>query len=263
MPWTPRYTEQQVREVVECSPSLTVALRRLGLRAAGANFRSLKKLIAHYGVSTSHMDPNWVRRSPRPTKATPLSQILVEHSLYPSAKLKERLYKAGLKTRRCELCGQGEVWNDARMSLILDHINGEPTDNRLENVRIVCPNCAATLDTHCGRKNRLERDPRSCLHCGKQFVPKYHSHRYCSQTCGTHSKGPREPKPERRKVTRPSYEELMADVRSMSLLAVGRKYGVSDNAVRKWIRWYEYQAAHSGDPLCGRDEGGDQNDLAA
>jgi hypothetical protein len=59
--------------------------------------------------------------------------------------------------------------------------------------------------------------------------------------CGIHSKGPRKPCPDRRKVERPSYEQLMADVESMSLLAVGRKYGVSDNAVRKWIRWYEYQ----------------------
>ncbi len=127
------------------------------------------------------------------------------------------------------------------MSLILDHINGVATDNRLENLRIVCPNCAATLDTHCGRKNRIDREPRRCLHCGNEFIPKYARHRYCSHACGIHCKGPREPRPERRKVARPSYEELMEDVASMSFLAIGRKYGVSDNAVRKWIRWHEYQ----------------------
>ncbi len=53
--------------------------------------------------------------------------------------------------------------------------------------------------------------------------------------------GPREPRPERRKVERPPYEQLLADVRATSFVAVGRKYGVSDKAVRKWIRWYEYQ----------------------
>ena len=125
------------------------------------------------------------------------------------------------------------------MSLILDHINGVPIDNRLENLQIVCPNCAATLETHCGRKNRIDREPRACLHCAAEFIPKYLSHRYCSQQCGSHSKGSHAPRPERRKVPRPSYEELVSDVQSMSFLAVGRKYGVSDNAVRKWLRYYE------------------------
>ena len=52
------------------------------------------------------------------------------------------------------------------MSLILDHINGVADDNRLENLQIVCPNCAATLDTHCGRANRLPVGDRACLRCG-------------------------------------------------------------------------------------------------
>jgi ribosomal protein S27AE len=66
--------------------------------------------------------------------------------------LKERLFNEGLKDRQCEQCGQGELWRGRSMSLILDHINGIPDDNRIENLQIVCPNCAATLDTHCGRK---------------------------------------------------------------------------------------------------------------
>jgi uncharacterized protein YjcR len=58
------------------------------------------------------------------------------------------------------------------------------------------------------------------------------------------------PQPARRKVQRPSYEQLLADVQAMSFLAIGKKYGVSDNAVRKWIRWYEYEREqrHTPDP---------------
>lgn len=54
-----------------------------------------------------------------------------------------------------------------------------------------------------------------------------------------HSKGPRRPFPERRKVERPPYDVLIDETQRMGFSAVGRKYGVSDNAVRKWIRWYE------------------------
>jgi hypothetical protein len=238
---TARYTEEQVRDAIRDSRSIAEALRRLGLTPAGGNHQTLKKLIVRYGLSTDHFDPYWAQHGPRREIATPLEDILVEHSTYPRNHLKRRLYDVGLKARVCELCGQDEEWRGRPMAMILDHINGVPTDNRLENLQIVCPNCAATLDTHCGRKNRRDRQPRKCQWCGEEFIPKYVTHRYCSRMCGTHSQGPREPRPERRKVERPTHEQLMADVQSMSFVGIGRKYGVSDKAVRKWIRWYEYE----------------------
>lgn len=236
-----RYSEAEVRAAVAGSPSLSGALRKLGLRVAGGNHRTLKRLIERYGIPTDHFDPNWSKRYNRRPTATPLSEVLVENSGYSRRVLKRRLYAAGLKERRCELCGQDENWRGQKMALILDHINGVATDNRIHNLRVVCPNCAATFDTHCGRKNRIDPEPRKCLHCGSEFAPNFASQRYCSQECGVHSKGPRIPQPHRRKVERPPYEQLMGDVASMSFVAIGRKYGVSDNAVRKWIRWYEYQ----------------------
>jgi hypothetical protein len=127
--------------------------------------------------------------------------VLVEGSTYNRYDLKRRLVAAGLLAPRCGLCGQGERWHGKRMSLVLDHINGISNDNRIENLRMVCASCAATLDTHCAA----------------------------------------------RKVERPSYEQLMADVASMSFVAIGRKYGVSDNAIRKWTRWYEHERRHGGD----------------
>lgn len=137
------------------------------------------------------------------------------------------------------------------MSMILDHINGVRDDHRLENLRMVCPNCAATLDTHCGRRNRIRRAKVRCLHCDKAFVPGYASQRYCSRACGVRwdrsacrsgKPGTRGvPKPEERRVERPPYEQLLAEIEATNYLAVGRKYGVSDNAVRKWVRFYERQ----------------------
>jgi hypothetical protein len=241
--FVPRYTEQEAREAVAASLCYSAVLQKLGLRPAGGNHRLLRKYVDEvWCIPTDHFDPRRARLAGlNQSRPIPLENVLVEGSTYKRATLKRRLYQTGLKARVCELCGQDERWHGMTMSLILDHINGVPDDNRIENLGIVCPNCAATLDTHCGRKNRIH-SPRECALCGEQFVPRYQKQQHCSQRCGTkHRNRHREPKPQARKVPRPPYEQLVADVRSMSYLAVGRKYGVSDSSIRKWIRWYEYQ----------------------
>lgn len=236
----PRYTETELRAAIEASLSYAETLRRLGLRPNGRNPQTIKRHAELWNISTDHFDPTIARdRALRAAhRKKPLEEILIEGSTYSRGHLKRRLYADGLKERRCELCGQGEEWNGARMSLILDHINGVGDDHRLENLRVVCPNCAATLTTHCGR-NKPVPEPRSCAYCGETFQPETASQRYCSRACGVRSPGSRDRQPNRRKVERPPYEQLRADLARMSYVAVGRKYDVSDNAVRKWLRWYE------------------------
>ena len=170
---------------------------------------------------------------------------MVEGSTYSRNHLKNRLYREGLKARRCELCGQGEWWRGQPMSLILDHINGRRDDHRIENLRILCPNCAATLETHCGRKNRLDVSDRECLRCGGRFSPSYARQRYCSRESGRRAPRPNRgvPNPGRRRTERPPHDQLMREIAETSYVAVGRKYGVSDNAIRKWVRQYEREAS--------------------
>jgi hypothetical protein len=109
MAWVPRYDEDEVREAVARSVSLAGALRLLGLRPAGGNYKTLRRLIEHHRISTDHLDPNWVFRGPRRMRAIPLEEVLVEHSTYNRWRLKERLYREGIKQRASELCGQGET----------------------------------------------------------------------------------------------------------------------------------------------------------
>lgn len=234
-----RFSEEEVRVAVAASMSFAETLRKLGLCSTGGNWKTLRRYTAERRIATDHFDPYASSRGPR--TRIPLEQILVESSTYSRNHLKQRLYDAGLKVPACELCGQGEEWLGRRLAMILDHVSGVRDDNRIENLRIVCPNCAATLDTHCGRKNRMET--RSCRRCEKEFQPRYGRQKYCSRYCALRHPREKGPRPAAWKVARPSYERLMREIAETSWSAVGRKYGVSDNAVRKWVRSYEQQMA--------------------
>jgi transposase-like protein len=247
----PRFTEEEARKAIAESRSWAESLRRLGYCHTGANPQTLKKWAGIWAIDTDHFDGAAVSNEAlqRSSRKIPLAEVLVEGSTYNRSHLKRRLYEEGLKKPECELCGQGEIWRGSRMSLILDHINGDRTDNRLENLRIVCPNCAATLDTHCGGNKRGHpRLPalRDCALCGSEFSPKYWDHRYCSRKCGTRARsriGVASPK--RRKIERPPHQQLLREVLEMGYRAVGRRYGVSDTAIRKWLRQYEREIALS------------------
>lgn len=238
------YTEEQARDAIAASNSWAESLRRLGLCTTGGGWRILRKYAALWEISTEHFDQAR-SRSGNLGKGKSLEEVLVEGSTYSRSHLKQRLYRDGLKAPICEMCGQDENWRGEPMGMILDHINGVRDDHRLENLRIVCPNCAATLPTHCGRKNKIMRAQRECRHCHQVFVPSAGSQRYCSRSCGVRWDRSRlrgRPKPDIRKVERPPYEKLIAEIEATSYCAVGRKYGVSDNAVRKWVRFYEQEA---------------------
>jgi hypothetical protein len=228
----PRYSEEQARQAIATAHSYSEAMRGLGVRPAGGNHATLKKYADIWGISTDHFNRDAVR--PPWREAIPLVEVLVEGSTYQRRSVKRRLFAEGIKQRQCELCGQSELWRGRRMALVLDHANGVWNDNRLENLRILCPNCNATLDTHCGRKNRRTVVDRPCAYCGEPFRPKYNKQRFCSRPCGVHHNAPA-----LRLVERPPYEQLLAELAASSYLAVGRKYGVSDNATRKWVRAYE------------------------
>lgn len=226
------FTEPQLREAIASSASYAQALRLIGLRPAGGNHATIKRYAKRWQIPIDHFGPRG--RYPRGgLVAKPLEEVLVVDSTYQRGSLKERLYKTGLKSPECEICGQGELWQGRHMAMILDHINGVATDNRLENLRIVCANCNATLDTHCGRNKPRGRPPRACRHCGGMFRSSHAQQAFCSRACSTAHNAPL-----RRRAERPPLHELLDEVSKSGYLEVGRRHGVSDNAIRKWIRAY-------------------------
>jgi hypothetical protein len=152
------YNKEKLENAVKISKCYSDILRNLGLFESGGGSRvSIRKYCKLWNIDLSHLltvsefnKQNHIKFNKRRIS---LEEILIENSTYSNrAWLKARLYKSKLKEKICELCGQTEIWKGKKMSLILDHINGINNDNRLNNLRIVCPNCNATLDTHCRGK---------------------------------------------------------------------------------------------------------------
>ncbi len=151
-----KYSKEMLEPIVKTSKSIREVLTRMGLRAAGGNYQVINKYIKQYCLDINHFKEHENERIKifselSSNKKIPLELCLIEDSKYDRSDLKRRLYSEGLKKRECELCGQGEEWKGKKMSLILDHKNGIHNDNRFNNLRIVCPNCNATLDTHAGK----------------------------------------------------------------------------------------------------------------
>lgn len=144
--------EKDIIEAVKASRSITQVLARLGIRWTSSRHRAMKLRLERLGVDTSHfVGQGWRKGTTSPVVAArPLNEILVEGQRFQSNRLKERLIREGLKRRRCEVC-QRERWNGSPIPLELDHVNGRRADNRLKNLRILCPNCHAQTNTYRGR----------------------------------------------------------------------------------------------------------------
>jgi thymidylate synthase ThyX len=147
------WTEDELRHAVKNSYSYRQVLIKLGLKEAGGNYSQIKKYINEYKLKTSHFRGKlWNKGLNIPFKPRKkLNDILVKNSSYQSYKLKKRLIDEGIKQNKCEICSWAERSIDGRIPLELDHINGDAKDNRLLNLRVLCPNCHSLQITHRGK----------------------------------------------------------------------------------------------------------------
>lgn len=149
------WTKAQLRKAVRESASYRQVLFKLKLREAGGNYQQLKKYIAEEKLDTKHFKGRGWNLGLKGIgkNRIPLEKILRNEIPMQSYKLKKRLIKKGLLQARCEKCNWAEVAPDGSVPVELDHINGDNNDNRLENLRILCPNCHSLTKNYRGRKS--------------------------------------------------------------------------------------------------------------
>jgi hypothetical protein len=147
-----KYTERQHAEDVKNSTSSAQTLDKLGVAPYGGNYEVSKKAINHFGISVSHFTGRMWNKGRRTGPKQPLRKYLGNELPIQSYKLKRKLLSEGVFTRECSGCKNTE-WLGQPIPLELDHIDGNHSDNRLPNLRLLCPNCHALTPT-CRGKGR-------------------------------------------------------------------------------------------------------------
>jgi hypothetical protein len=273
-------SKEELQEVLDKSYTYSNVLRYFGInpKSGSGNFETLKRRLIEENLNIdSLVNPPVGLRFARCRKLMELGKTEDEllslelNNLLPvkGVRLKEKLLSKGILEEKCSICDLGPQWENKPLVLQLDHINGNNLDNKIENLRILCPNCHTQTKTFCGRnskdnkirietiKSRFkdevqkykdflaslsenERETltsfvpgeRICKFCGKKFNVLHRDRKgyYCSQKCSAESL---------RRAERPSKEDLEKLVLEVSFVKLGKIYGVSDNAIRKWCRAYK------------------------
>jgi len=219
---------EEFKKIVKESFTYTEILKKCNLDSKGSNINTVKRRIQKENLDSSHIKTGSNHNKGRIfiKKRISLSQAKEKYFIKDGKSQRQFLIKLikryDLINIICNECGIKDVWNNKKLSLQLDHINGDSNDNRLENLRFLCPNCHSQTENFAGKSCKKIY---FCEKCKKETKG---NSNICRECCSFI----------RRKAQRPNKEILEKEILNNSMVSIGKKYGVSDNTIRKWCQSY-------------------------
>tara|TARA_B100001093_G_scaffold437332_1_gene436193 strand:- start:5623 stop:6309 length:687 start_codon:yes stop_codon:yes gene_type:complete len=213
-------SDEDFAKYVKNNSTYTDVYKACGMSPGGSN-NNIKNRIEKLGLDKSHFThyklPVKIKKK--------IEEICVNNSSYNTNRLKKRLFSELNWEKKCAECGIGDTYNNEPLTLQLDHINGNNKDHRLENLRILCPNCHSQTDTYGGKNVKYIKN--KCVDCNTHI----HSQSTRCNSCA---------KKELYKTKRaswPSYEQLQKDFKELvHCTKVAKKYGVSSHTIKSWMK---------------------------
>ena len=211
-----QFIPSELQQLLDESNSYSDVLRKVGMNPKGSNTDTLKKIITEYNLNTDKMNANRKKLYQKNAILThqkniiPLVDIIIynKYPNYNSSKLLKRLVKEGYKEYKCEKCGINE-WMGQPISLQLHHKDGNHCNNLINNLCFLCPNCHSQTDNYSGKSSR-NKDNK------KNEIKNINVHNIPI-----------------------SRIELKQKIRTIPFTTIGKEFGVTGNAIRKWCKKYQ------------------------
>lgn len=247
---------EKVRKIVSESFSIREVRIKLGYKESGGVYVLLRGFFTKHKINVDHFQPIWNKGKTRFSDARlerkakslelPWDEVFCYNSNVSNAHILKRLIISGKRKYECEHC-KLSFWNGKPIRLQIDHKNGDRLDCSESNLAIICPNCHSQTETfsrglkskstNCPWWHKVSNQKCSCSPTGTRRIVEVDKVGGSSPLMSTKDESWRKkPRFSQRKVERPSRDMLLKMLETMSWTAIGKKYGVSDNAVRKWLK---------------------------
>jgi hypothetical protein len=234
-----KYTKEILETAVRTSFTMREAMRKAGApNLAGGTHHHISKLIRAYGIDTKHFlgqRSNLGGKFPNARRIA--ANVLVRHQdgrRQRAIALTQALLDIG-REYRCYLCGLRE-WRKRKIVLEIEHKDADFQNDTENNLEFICPNCHSQTPTFCRGRNRIRTSENEKIRSQGRRTRHPSSDGYWRT----------KDRPNLRKVDRPTPGELQSMMQTMPMVKIGAKYGVSDNAVRKWVKRYGMEVVRRG-----------------